>query len=294
MNPRLRRIGRAVVPVRARDQVRLIAKKRRVVAAYGGIRRDPGHSIRYLAFDRELDNFTYPIDNIGELSIFLGDVLDVDPATVRRCIDELAGDADLVAALRARLATRSDRNPSMPFGRRLGWYACARIRRPSLIVETGVHDGLGSTALLRALERNAADGFPGELVSIDIRPSVGWFIPAELRPRHRLVIGDALVTIASAAADRRIDMFIHDSDHRYAHETAEFESAVRVAAPSAILLSDNAHASSAFADFCARHGLVYRYWHEVPRGHFYPGAGIGITIAPAAGVTCSGRVPASP
>ena len=182
--------------------------------------------------------------------------------------------------IRLRLATRSDRNRSMPFGRRLGWYAIARIRRPRLIVETGVHDGLGSTALLRALERNAADGFPGELVSIDIRRSVGWLIPDGLRPRHRLVIGDALVNITSAAADRPIDMFIHDSDHRYEHETAEFETAVRVAAPNAILLSDNAHASSAFADLCARHGLAYRFWHEVPRGHFYPGAGIGISRAP--------------
>ena len=259
----------------------MIAAKRRLIDAYGGIRRDPGHAIRYLAFDRELDNFTYPIDNVGEMSTFLGDVLDVDPATVRRSVNELAGDAELVASIRKRLATRSDRNPTMPFGRRLGWYAIARIRRPRLIVETGVHDGLGSTALLRALERNAADGFPGELVSIDIRPSVGWLIPDELRARHRLVIGDALANITSAAADRSIDMFIHDSDHRYEHETAEFETAFRVAAPGAVLLSDNAHASSAFADFCARRGLAYRYWHEIPRGHFYPGAGIGISIAAA-------------
>jgi hypothetical protein len=45
-----------------------------------------------------------------------------------------------------------------------------------------------------------------------------------------------------------------------------------------VLLSDNAHASTAFSDFCERHGLTYRYWREVPRGHFYPGAGIGMTI----------------
>ena len=34
------------------------------------------------------------------------------------------------------------------------------------------------------------------------------------------------------------------------------------------------------ADICVRHGLEFRYWAEVPAGHFYPGAGIGITVVP--------------
>jgi hypothetical protein len=46
------------------------------------------------------------------------------------------------------------------------------------------------------------------------------------------------------------------------------------------LLTDNAHAGTAFADLCSRSGLTFRFWHEVPRGHFYPGAGIGIAIGP--------------
>ncbi len=280
MSGTVRRVGRAIVPARARREVRLVRAKSRLVTTYGGIRRDPARSLRYLLFDRELDNFTYPVANLAELSTFLAETLDVDRATVQGHIRELLTDEDLARALRARLAGRSDRNRSMPFGRRLGWYAIARIRRPRLIVETGVHDGLGSTALLRALERNEEDGFPGRLVSVDIRPSVGWLIPDDLRDRHTLVIGDALAAIVAAAADEPIDMFIHDSDHRYEHETAEFETAIRVVSPNAVLLSDNAHASTAFADFCLRSGLTYRFWHEVPRGHFYPGAGIGIAIGP--------------
>jgi predicted O-methyltransferase YrrM len=282
VNRTLRRVGRAIAPAWARKEIRLFRAKRRVVAAYGGIRRTPRLSIRYLLFDRELDNFTYRISNTGALATFLADVLGTEPETVRGFLDELAGDRELTAELRKNLAARPDRNRAMPFGRRLGWYAIVRIRRPRLIVETGVHDGLGSTALLRALQRNEAEGYPGDLVSIDIRPSVGWLIPDDLRHRHRLVIGDALATIVAAAAERPIDMFIHDSDHRYEHETAEFETAADRISPGAVLLSDNAHASTAFADFCARHGLTYRFWREVPRHHFYSGAGIGIAI---------GRVP---
>jgi methyltransferase family protein len=275
-----RLIARAIVPARVLKELRLVQAKRRVIGAYGGIRRRPALTIRYLLRDRELDNFTYRISNIGELATFLGDVLETDPATVRGYLDELAGDEPLAADLHAILSTRPDRNRLMPFGRRLGWYAIVRIRRPALIVETGVHDGLGSTALLRALQRNKADGHPGELVSIDLRSSVGWLIPKGLRLRHRLVIGDALANIVGAAAERPIEMFIHDSDHRYEHETAEFEAAARVVGSGAVLVSDNAHASTAFADFCSRRGLTFRFWREVPRRHFYPGAGIGIAIAP--------------
>ena len=280
MSGTLRRVGRAIVPARARREVRLVRAKSRLVRTYGGIRRDPTRSLRYLLFDRELDNFTYPIANLAELSAFLAVALGIDRATVQSYMRELQADEALAQALRTRLVGRPDRNRSMPFGRRLGWYAAARIRRPRLIIETGVHDGLGSTALLRALERNEEDGFPGRLVSVDIRPSVGWLIPDDLRERHTLVIGDALAAIVAAAVDEPIDMFIHDSDHRYEHETAEFETAFRVVGPNAVLLSDNAHASTAFADFCSRSGLTYRFWHEVPRGHFYPGAGIGIAIGP--------------
>ena len=134
-------------------------------------------SIRYLLFDRELDNFTYPIANIAALADFIAEAFDTDPITVRRYIDELAGDEVLARALdAARNAVGSNR--SMPFGRRLGWYAIARLRRPELIVETGVHDGLGSTTLLRALQRNDAEASPGTLLSIDRRPAVGLAHPS--------------------------------------------------------------------------------------------------------------------
>jgi hypothetical protein len=278
----LHRAARTVLPTSVRRRAHLILDKRRIVRSYGGIRRSPTQALRYLLFDRELDNFTYPVANTAELADFVADALATDAITVRRYVDELAGDTALADEIGARLAVRRDRNRTMPFGRRLGWYAIARLRRPGLIVETGVHDGLGSTALLRALQRNDAEGYPGTLVSIDRRPSAGWLIPDELRPRHHLVVGDALIEIPRLTAGRRVDMFIHDSDHRYEHETAEFETIADRAGPGAILLSDNSHASTAFADFCARRSLAFRFWKEIPRGHFYPGAGIGLAVVPVA------------
>jgi hypothetical protein len=72
-------------------------------------------------------------------------------------------------------------------------------------------------------------------------------------------------------------MFIHDSDHSYEHETAEFESILPLATQGAVLLSDNAP-GAALPDFCARHGLVFRIFHERPKDHWYPGAGIGMCV----------------
>jgi hypothetical protein len=274
----LHRMTRAVLPGRVRRRLRSLRTKARIVTSYGGLGRAPVAAARYVLLDHELDNFTYPIANTGELVDFIADAMAVDRSIVAGFVAELRDDAELGAAIRARLAGRPDRNATMPFGRRLGWYAVARIRRPSLVVETGLHDGLGATVLLRALERNRAEGHGGSLVSIDIRPAAGWLIPDRLRPGHEVVIGDSLRQLEQQVGDRRIGMFIHDSDHRYEHETAELEIAARLAERQAVLMSDNAHAGPALADFCTRHGLRYRYWHEVPQGHFYPGAGIGLTV----------------
>ena len=243
---------------------------------YGAWQRSPSSALRYLLTDPELDNFTYRISNSDRLASFLADALGTDAADMGRYIRELQADRAVRAEIEARLASRPDRRRTMPYGRRLGWYAIVRHLKPRLVVETGIHDGLGSTVLLRALERNAAEGVDGRLLSIDIRSDAGWLIPDDLRRRHEVLIGDSLALLGPAIGDRPVGFFVHDSDHRYGHETAEFDTVLPLTKPGAMLVSDNAHASTAFADFCGRHELTYRYWRERPRHHFYPGAGIGL------------------
>ena len=234
-------------------------------------------AVRYLLFGRELDNFTYEIANEDELARFIGGGIGVSTADAARYIQELQVDHELRAAIRDALRGRDDRNRTMPYGRRLGWYAIVRARKPRIVVETGVHDGLGSAVLLRGLERNAMEGHEGSLVSFDVNGNSGWLIPAFARSRHQLVIGPAPDMFLEALNGRRVDLFIHDSDHRYEHETAEFEAVMSLAGPSAVFVSDNAHAGTAFRDFCRRHSLRFHFFREVPRDHWYPGAGIGLT-----------------
>jgi predicted O-methyltransferase YrrM len=275
---RLRRLLRAIVPTPVRYRFRTFAPKIRLLRSYHAFRRAPIASAKYLLFNRELDNFTYELANEAELAQFIGTTLGITPDEATVYIGELQGDDSLRAAVHEHLASRADRNSTMPYGRRLGWYAAARARKARMIVETGVHDGLGSIVLLQALKRNAADGFDGKLLSFDINPDAGWLIPSDLRDRQELRVGNALDLLVPALEGRKVDLFIHDSDHRYAHETAEFEAVLEVARQGAVLISDNAHAGTAFRDFCERHRLPFHLFMELPVNHFYAGAGIGLTL----------------
>jgi hypothetical protein len=162
-----------------------------------------------------------------------------------------------------------------------------------LIVETGVHDGLGSAVLLSALARNFAEGYPGKLISFDIREDIGWLIDERLRGPFELVIGDTRALLPRVLEQREVEMFIHDSDHSHEHETFEFETIARFTRPGAILISDNAHAGTAFAEFCDRRGIRHYFFRERPHRHFYPGAGIGLATYPGQDESTSVGLPAS-
>jgi hypothetical protein len=278
--PIARRLARAVSRT-----ARNIATKARIVQGYRGLQRAPLSSIRYVLFDREITNFTYEIANRAELAAVLGPALDVAPARIASFIDELTSDTDVSAELAIRLTARRDRNRRMPFGRRLGWYALIRARKPRLVVETGVHDGLGSIAILQALERNASEGVNGRLVSMDVNDQSGWLIPERLRGRFELQLGRSLDVIGKVLRSSRVDVFIHDSDHRYEYELDELRAIRQFAAPDIVYVSDNAHATTALRDFATEEGLAFTFWKEEPVGHFVSGAGIGIALRGPPGAT---------
>ena len=73
-------------------------------------------------------------------------------------------------------------------------------------------------------------------------------------------------------------MIVHDSEHTYACEHFELTTAVSRAAPTLALVSDNAHATTALRDLAKNLKIDYHFFQERPRGHFYPGAGIGLAI----------------
>src|SRR5439155_3990172 len=123
-----------------------------------------------------------------------------------------------------------------------------RVTKPRVAVETGTADGLGTALLARGLQRNAAEGSPGHLLSFDVDPAAGWLLDSSLRGNVDIVIGDSGQTLARELAGKEVEFFVHDSDHSVEHERMELELALRHAAPRLLLLSDNSHVSDALSD----------------------------------------------
>ena len=182
---------------------------------------------------------------------------------------DLKADAEFMAAINRAVAGVPEfggkvfLHPSEFRTYRCMLYLVTRALGPELFVETGVHNGLGSAFILRALEHNGR----GVLHSIDLpssEPAIleqgnrqmpagrppGWVIPPELRARHRLHIGPAQEELPKLlAAIGPIDVFLHDSDHSYQHMMFELRTAWPHLKPSGLVLCDNIEANSAWFDF---------------------------------------------
>jgi len=240
--------------------------------------RRPLETLRYVLSDPETTNFTYEIGNYDELHHFLAGAMGRTVAEFERFSSELRGDRDLAERLSRRLATRPDRRHVPLYGRRVGWYCAVRAMKPRIVVETGVADGLGSAALLRALERNRSEGHEGRLVGFDILPGSGWLLDDALRAHFELVIEDSKVALPRVLSERTVGLFIHDSDHHYEHELAEYRLVTPHLAPGAVILSDNSHAVPALEHFSQATGRRFAFFRERPIRHFYPGGGIGASM----------------
>jgi len=142
------------------------------------------------------------------------------------------------------------------------------LRRPSVVLETGVAMGFTTAVILAAMEDNNA----GALHSIDLPPLqvdaasfVGRVVPDELRERWTLHVGPSRSLLPGLARKLApIDLFVHDSDHSYAGQYEEYRQAWPHLACGACLISDDV-SNSAFIEFAAQVGE--RPYLMAPPGH---------------------------
>lgn len=238
-----------------------------------------GTSVRWLFGSREHHNYTYDLTrlNRNHLAWYVATVCDVPVASVRGWFAELEGDQRLrchVEAATAASARRGLADRAVRYGRRLGWYAMVRARRPAHVVEAGVDKGLGTCVLAAALLRNAAEGHPGRLTGLDINPEAGYLVGAQpWSGVVDLMIGDSVTSIRAMTTP--VDMFLHDSDHSVAHERAELAALDRQLAPGALLLTDNVTHTDVLGRYAEATGRRFLAFTERPSRHWYPGDGIG-------------------
>ena len=242
---------------------------------------DLGRVLAWAIGSREDTNYTY---DLTELNLhYLAHLVAVAAATpveqCRRYVAEAAEDHELhrhIAELTRQSGNRWNSDLQPRFARRLGWYAMVRATRPRLVVETGVDKGLGSVLLCSALLKNAAEGFAGEYRGTDINPRAGWLLAGRYAACGRILYGDSITSLRDLAGP--IDLFINDSDHSADYEAREYQVIAEKLSAHAIVISDNAHVSDALCRFSEQSGRDFLYLNEQPLEHWYPGAGIGVSL----------------
>ncbi len=157
-------------------------------------------------------------------------------------------------------------------GRAVLLYVVARVLKPRVVIETGCFSGWDSAVLLQALDRNGA----GHLWSIDLPAKVGQFsqvdprsglpdgvatgflVPPSLTGRWTLIEGnvrDELPPLLREIAP--VDLFLHDSDHSYAHMMWEFATVLPHMAPTGVMVADDIAWNTSFWDFSSAMGRPF-------------------------------------
>ena len=234
-------------------------------------------TVSWLFTRTEFANYAYPISqrNRNHFAWFVAEACRTPVDEVLSYFDEIESNADLRRALEASavsLGRRRELDREFSLGRRLSWYAAVRIKRPTLVIETGTEKGFGSAVIAAALTRNGE----GRLVTIDIEPSAGGLLGGTMENVVTQVTMDSVTYIQGIGEP--IDLLILDSDRSAEHEQAELDSATPHLSPNAIVISDNCHVTDVLANWSRSIDRRFLYCHERPEGHRYSGVGTGISL----------------
>ena len=122
-------------------------------------------------------------------------------------------------------------------------YSFVRLTKPSIVVETGVARGVTTAYILKALDMN---GF-GHLYSIELPilmpkawKEIGGVVPDSLKQRWTLTFGPGTYEMKKLQEKiDEIDMFVHDSEHTYSNQLAEFKIAWSWLKKHGLIISDD-------------------------------------------------------
>jgi predicted O-methyltransferase YrrM len=174
-----------------------------------------------------------------------------------RLLSEMAvvragGFAELMEERRRELGTKS----SMGGFDSTVLSAFVRMFAPRICVETGGNRGMTSAFILEGMR--AAGVLRGVLYSVEVDPNcpVGILIPEDLKPGYKPMIGDVKQFMRDAAFPKAIDLFLHDSSHRYKYQMLEFRYFWKLLRPGGVLISHDVNMNASFVDFVSR---TYRH-----------------------------------
>ena len=234
---------------------------------------------KWIWLDTEDANFYYDLTEVNkdQLAQVISLISGVSYTLVQGYFRELEQDSNLQKHILTQLS-RGDygKEIKVMYGRRLWWYALVRCLRPKIVVETGVDHGVGSCVITSALLRNIKDGSPGYYYGTEIRSEAGKLLSGKYAKVGEILYGDSLASLNKL--NKKVDMFINDSDHSAEYEYKEYQLIKNKLANKAILLGDNSHVTDKLSQFSRENKRNYIFFSEQPKDHWYPGAGIGISF----------------
>ncbi len=235
--------------------------------------------IDWCIYSRERENYTYELTqaNIAHLISWVKIILSCSYEQANTWINEIINNTALKTYYRSYISQLDTKyfDLDLRYGRRMGWYSLVRGLKPKLVVETGVHLGIGSCVISAALEKNMQEGFPGKYIGIDNNPYAGaLFLNSPYKHIGEIIIGDSLEILRTI--DCKIDLFISDSDHSLSHEAKEYKLVSSKLSSNSMILSDNAGGNTNLLDFANETNRDFLYFKEIPLNHMHKGAGIGV------------------
>ena len=232
----------------------------------------------WLLRSNEITNFTYDLSPINKqyLISYIAVITEKHFNEIQKYIQEIENDVELKNHItnctkQSSEQHISDLNPK--YGRRIGWYAIIRAKKPKIVIETGVDKGMGSCILTAALIKNTEEGYSGRYYGTDINPSAGYLLKGKYADFGEILYGDSIESLKKF--NGQIDVFINDSDHSSEYEWEEYQIIKNKLSDGAIILGDNSHTNTKLLQFSMDEGRNFLFFQEKPSKHWYPGGGIG-------------------
>lgn len=258
-----------------RELIRIYGRRKRALGPY----KEKIKLAKQWSYKRtEFSNYYYDLTerNKRDLAFTISQITNVSVEEVQGYFHEISTNDEVSNRLMEfRMIHPELRDSSMQIARRVGWYAFIRIAKPRLVIETGVHNGVGALIICEALRKNLQQDFLGEYLGTDINPKAGELLKGHHREIGQVIIQDSLETLRDIKSE--VDIFINDSDHTFDYEMAEYKTIYKKLSPHSIILGDNSHETDALRDFSQLNMRNFLFFQEVPLNHFCFGSGIGIS-----------------
>lgn len=235
----------------------------------------------YLVFSPELETFSYDLTNQDELIKELAIKLSTDPAKLAKYAMEFKKIKHPKSTLVKRFSNAHRAKISPKFGRNFIRYLIIREFKPTLIVETGTKDGLGSLVISSASIANHVASSENKneqkIISMDIAENSGHFLPkkshVEIYKNDSLsVINDLFLT------GFRASQVLLISDSKPGKQIAdEFRAVAKICTKNLIVMSNGGWDSN-FTFHSVPNALQIFNLQERSSHEFYRGNNVEVMI----------------